>query len=162
MNSDLSTAYTEHYPSLLRYARSRGFSQEEAEDVVGDTFVTALRSTYREQGDMRGFLFCILRSRMIDQRRRWTRHPSVPLVEWVDMPDEGVEDAIITTLSVWERITPLLTAQQRLLVWECYINDRSTEDIARCLNLSYLAAKARLQRGRARLFQNRTWSYAQP
>jgi RNA polymerase sigma factor (sigma-70 family) len=158
MSDDLATAYEQYGLDLLRYARSRGFSLEEAEDVVSEVFVSALRSSYHEQGDIRGWLFCILRSRMIDQRRRWERRPSVPLIDRTDVPDEGMEDRILGVIVAREWLRRHLKKKKHgIAVWCYYIEGYTFDEVAQWLNVSQGAARAIIQRARPRLSQSQYW-----
>ncbi len=69
-------------PALLRYLRV--IAADVAEDVAADTWLHALRGLGRFRGteeNWRAWLFTIARSRSIDERRRRTRRPAVPLDE---------------------------------------------------------------------------------
>lgn len=69
-------------PALLRYLKV--IAPDVAEDVAADTWLQVLRGLPRFRGaeeNWRAWLFTIARSRTIDERRRRTRRPTVPLDE---------------------------------------------------------------------------------
>jgi RNA polymerase sigma factor (sigma-70 family) len=154
-----ASAYERYSDELARYARSRGFSHEEAEDVVSDVFVGALRKSYTEQGQVRAWLYCLLRSRMIDQRRKWGRRPELAFdADW-DVSDNGIEAGVVDTVGTAEQLAQDVTRGQCLALWYFYVEDRTLEDVCRQMQIGQNAAKALLRRGRVRLSQSSRWSY---
>ncbi len=66
---------------LFRFARHRVASATAAEELVQETFVSALGSlaTFRQEASERTWLFMILRRRLVDYYRQQARSPFVPL-----------------------------------------------------------------------------------
>jgi RNA polymerase sigma factor (sigma-70 family) len=155
---DLATAYSLYAGELFRYAVARGFRSDDAEDVVSEVFMSALRSSYAEFGEIRAWLFCILRSRMVDQRRQWGRRPTVPMGDGYDVSDEGIEDRITGTITIAQWLCSELKPKQTAVIWLFYVEDRTINEVARCTQLSPRAVKAVLYRARQRLSQSPTWN----
>jgi len=72
---------------LFRFARHRVASVTAAEELVQETFVSALGSvaSFRQEASERTWLFLIMRRRLVDYYRQQARSPLVPL------PGEGDE-----------------------------------------------------------------------
>src|SRR5690349_3161755 len=95
---DVLSFYDGHAPSLLRYARSFGLSDEAAEDVVQDVFVALFRHLVldRPRHNLAGWLFRVTRNLSLKQRRpagtfpadRFTSLPVDRLVDPADTPEE--------------------------------------------------------------------------
>ena len=97
---DVLSFYDEHAPSLLRYARSFGLSDEAAEDVVQDAFVALFRHLVldRPRHNLAGWLFRVTRNLSLKQRRR-----------------AGMSSADLFTSLVLERLVdPADTPEERL------------------------------------------------
>jgi RNA polymerase sigma factor (sigma-70 family) len=72
--------YADTAPDLLRYARASRVP--DPEDVVGETFLRAVRGVGSFEGDERGFrawLFTLARNRILDERRKLVRRRTEPL-----------------------------------------------------------------------------------
>jgi RNA polymerase sigma factor (sigma-70 family) len=67
-------------PDLLRYARASRVP--DPEDVVGETFLRAVRGVGSFEGDERGFrawLFTLARNRIVDEHRKLVRRRTEPI-----------------------------------------------------------------------------------
>jgi RNA polymerase sigma-70 factor, ECF subfamily len=86
-------------PALLRYLRV--VAPAVCEDLASETWLEIARGLGRFQGTEAGFrswLFTVARHRMVDWRRRETRHPATPLPP-EDVPERpGPGDAADTAL----------------------------------------------------------------
>src|SRR4029453_1390738 len=72
--------YADTAPDLLRYAR--GSRARDPEDVVGETFLRAVRGLGSFEGDERGFrawLFTLARNRIVDDHRKLVRRRTEPV-----------------------------------------------------------------------------------
>jgi RNA polymerase sigma-70 factor (ECF subfamily) len=104
--------YEDVAPSLLRYHRARG--TVDPDDVVGDTFVRAVRGLSGfdgGEGEFHAWLFSISRNRAVELARAASRRPERPahfqqLVAAGGMGD--VEDDALRVLAE-ERIRDVLT-----------------------------------------------------
>lgn len=80
------TAYAEHGGSVLAFLRRRIGVREEAEDLLQETFVRAIRaSSFQDGGNLRGYLLRIARNLAINRLRR------PRLVVAVEKNEEGNE-----------------------------------------------------------------------
>jgi RNA polymerase sigma-70 factor (ECF subfamily) len=65
------SAYESHGPVVLAYLRHRVRERAEAEDLLQETFVRAIRAgTVREEGSVRGYLLRTARNLVINRARR--------------------------------------------------------------------------------------------
>lgn len=81
----LATAlYQQHAPAVLLYIRRNVSIQEDAEDLLLEVFLCALEKKiplHLPEPQQRAWLLHVARHKLIDQRRRQTRHPSMELDE---------------------------------------------------------------------------------
>lgn len=92
ITSPASSFGLEHIDSLFRYAVVLTHNRVEAEDLVQETFVRALEALdrLREDSNIRGWLFTILRNLWLNNLRR---HRTGPQIVEVDA-DEYVADTL--------------------------------------------------------------------
>jgi RNA polymerase sigma-70 factor (ECF subfamily) len=107
----LTALYREHHAPLLRYLRGR--MPHLAEDLAAQTWLDAARNLSRFKGgpdDVRRWLFTIARRRLIDELRRQSRRPSVPLCTAPEpaSPERGLErhDDLEQALALVRRLPP--------------------------------------------------------
>jgi RNA polymerase sigma-70 factor, ECF subfamily len=77
-------------PALLRYLRV--MAPDVAEDVAASTWLRVVRSLVKFSGDeqaWRAWLFTIARRQVIDEARRRSRRPAVPLDDATELPPAG-------------------------------------------------------------------------
>jgi RNA polymerase sigma factor (sigma-70 family) len=145
-------------PELHRYCARMTGSIADGEDVVQDTLARAYYelSELKELPALRPWLFRIAHNRALDYLRRYERRMSEPLDEALEFtadaavePDHalGLEDAMRTAVC---RFLALPAAQRSCVILKDVL-DHSLEEIAAMLELSVLAVKAALHRGRVRL-----------
>ena len=88
-----SVLWRDANPALLRYLRV--IAPEAAEDIAADTWVQVVRGLAAFRGDeaaWRAWLFTIARHRAIDEGRRRSRRPVVPMAELADVAEPGSPD----------------------------------------------------------------------
>jgi RNA polymerase sigma factor (sigma-70 family) len=153
-------------PDLHRYCARMTGSVIDGEDVVQDTLARAFYelSGLKEPPAMRGWLFRIAHNRALDSLRRYERRMTEPLAEQLDEhAAEGVEpdeklmrnEAIEVAMA---RFLELPSTQRSCVILKDVLDSPLTE-IAELLDISVLAVKAALHRGRSRL---RALSLASP
>ncbi|MFN0101198.1 MAG: RNA polymerase sigma factor [Bryobacteraceae bacterium] len=140
---------------LAGYVRSRLQPRwEDVDDIVQDTFVTALRSIQNYRGDspMRAWILGIARHKVEDYYRERLRHIAVP-EETADvelMADSGL-DALLDRAGVQERTASILRALPEryrvVLLWR-YWEQRSAADIAAATGKTAKAVERLLARAR--------------
>ena len=146
MLSDLETCI----PALRRYARALRPSPREADDLVRDCLVRALDKlhTRRDSGDMRVWLFAIMRNVSINQRRR-SRLERAPMT---DMTAEPGQESPVLVGDV-ARAFGQLPEEQRQVMLLVSLEDLSYVEAARVLRVPIGTVMSRLSRGRQQLRQ---------
>lgn len=169
LHAEFMTTLERRRPQLERLAMSMMRSQEDAEDIVQESVLKALRFLPRFRGDARldTWLHTIVANTARDWLRMRRQHPALSLEaepdEWgaarpldVPHPGENAEESCarrqLLRLLREEicRLDPVYQMPIRL----CDLDGRSYREAARMLNLSGPAIKARLFRGRL-LLKNR-------
>ncbi|MER2554966.1 MAG: sigma-70 family RNA polymerase sigma factor, partial [Thauera sp.] len=162
----LLDAWSAHEAELLRYLRHHVRPASEAEDVLHDLFLKALRQGERfcAVSNPRAWLFEVARNAAVDHARR-TRS-SAPLAEdlaaselepagvFAALVDETVEPGLapVDLLSAClPRVLTELAAEDREALELCDIGGMSQKAFAELKGLSLPGAKSRVQRARQRL-----------
>ena len=118
-------------------------SESDAEDAVQDTILTYLQKAPRftDAGHEKAWLITVAANRCRDMRRRWARHPQLPLEALErcgpDREDCGVLEALM-------QVPPRF----RVVLILYYVEEYPMEEIARIIGRSVSAVKMRLQKGR--------------
>ncbi len=144
-------------PALLRYLRV--IAPEVAEDVAADTWLRVVRGLARFSGDeqaWRAWLFTIARRRVIDESRRRSRRPAVPLDDGTEPPAAG--DAADTALEHLATrgalaLVARLPAIQAEVIMLRVVAGLDTETVARLTGRSPGAVRVAAHRGLRRLAQ---------
>jgi RNA polymerase sigma-70 factor (ECF subfamily) len=145
----LDESYRALAPAVLGYFRSHRVDQ--AEDLLGDVFVSVARNLRRFHGDaddFRRWVFAIAHRRRVDHVRRWrvrrrvvnTHPPERPCVD--DRYDLDVD--VVAALGA-------LTPRQREVVILRFVADLPLEDVARIVGRRVGAVKALQARALDRL-----------
>jgi RNA polymerase sigma factor (sigma-70 family) len=142
---DFERIYEQHARTIAAYALRRTRSEQDAEEIVAETFLIAWRRSGELRGDPLPWLYGVARRVHANHARKAGRAP-LALREDVAAPVEGsLERAALLgallRLPVLERDALLLT------VWE----GLDQRDCARVLGCSRVAVALRLRRARARL-----------
>jgi RNA polymerase sigma-70 factor (ECF subfamily) len=136
----LEASYHELAGVVLGYFRSHRLDQ--AEDLLGEVFVSVARNLHRFHGnrdDFRRWVFAIAHRRRVDYVRRWHRRRTViaadpPQLPTTDRP-AGLDVDLIAALS---ELTPL----QREVVVLRFVADLPLLDVARIVGRSRGAVKS--------------------
>ena len=152
----LLDAWSAHEAELLRYLRHHLRQPGEAEDLLHDLFLKAVRQHERfcAVGNRRAWLFEVARNLVIDNARR--THASLPLPDDLaaPAPDLASEDgpAPVDLLSAClPRVLGELAAEDREAIERCDIGGMTQQAFAELKGLSLPGAKSRVQRARQRL-----------
>jgi len=140
-------------PSLRRYAYALVRDPESADDLVQDTLERALSRWHlrRAEGDLRAWLFAILRNLHVSAwRQKQRRGVQVELDEQNEpaataAPDSGLETQDV--LSALDR----LPEEQKSLLLLIGVEDFSYDEAARLLGVPIGTVMSRLSRARQRL-----------
>ena len=140
-------------PTLLRYARRRVATEEQARDLVQETWLAALGGIDRFAGrsSLRTWLVSILRRKIVDSHRR--KRPKVTFEEHhtppVDPPRERFDDA--AALEMIHEELPTLPRRERQAVTYVDVEGLSREEAASRMGVKRTALRVMLHRGRRRL-----------
>jgi RNA polymerase sigma-70 factor (ECF subfamily) len=140
-------------PELHRYCARMTGSVVDGEDVVQDTLAKAFYLLPRtdEIANFRNWIFRIAHNKAIDHTRAYSRRFGEPLEEHSDLPADGPSvdraDVLKTSLGLFMKLTP---AQRGAVILKDVLEYSLTE-IAEILDMSVLAVKGLLHRGRATL-----------
>jgi RNA polymerase sigma-70 factor (ECF subfamily) len=146
----LTKAWTQHEPELRGWARHRLNNPTDADDLLQDLFLKALRQGDRfcSVQNARAWLFEVARNTLAD-RLRVARH-TVELPD--DLPSPADEsDAVDTLTGCLPRVLSELDAEDRDAITLCDLQGMAQADYARAKGLSLSAAKSRIQRARQRM-----------
>jgi RNA polymerase sigma-70 factor, ECF subfamily len=146
-------------PALVRYLRI--IAPAAAEDIAADTWVRTLRGLSGFRGDeqaWRAWVFTISRHLVIDERRRETRKPAIPLSEVppaalpssADAGDEALER--ISTRAAMAMVAELPPLQAEVVLLRV-VAGLDTEAVARLVGRSPGAVRVAAHRGLRRLAQ---------
>ena len=117
--ADLYRAYS---AQLLAYLATQVRRREDAEDLLGEVFLQAMRDVARFEGNLSGFrawLYRIATNRAVDLARRNQRRPEEPLVLAIEQP--GTADPAGEALSrvdrerLWRAVMALPEAQRQVV-----------------------------------------------
>lgn len=114
--------YRELAAPLLSYLATRVRRPHDAEDLLGQVFLEAIRGIGRFSGDgaaLRAWLFRIARDRAVDLARRQTRRPEGPLEEALSRPARaGTEQEALARVEaglLWRAVAALPPKQREVL-----------------------------------------------
>lgn len=132
--------YEAQYDKIYRYCYFKVNNAVVAEDITQETFLRFLENnTYKEDGRSLHYLYTIARNLCIDEYRR---RVCEELPE--DLPEEGVEECMIESLSMrlaLEKLTPM----ERELVLLRYVNEVPVNVICELQECSRFAINRKLK-----------------
>jgi RNA polymerase sigma-70 factor, ECF subfamily len=147
----LLDAWSAHEAELRGYLRHRLGDAEDANELLQDVFLKALRQGQRfcAVENPRAWLFQVARNALADRLR--SSREQVPLPE--DLPAPGAEAApqVDGLSQCLPRVLAELSEADRLAITLCDIDGHTQQALADRLGISLPGAKSRLQRARARL-----------
>lgn len=142
---------------MLSYLGTQVRRREDAEDLVGEVFLSAVRDLKRFDGDASGFrawLYRIATNRAIDLARRQDRRPEQLFREVADHADDAdpERDAIAASerAALWAAVRGL-PAQQRLIIGLRLAGGLTSVEIAQIVGKRVGAVKALQHRALANL-----------
>ena len=144
----LHTAMERYGPAVYRLALCRLQNRADAEDVCQEVFLRLLRrgDPAWEAEHLKAWLLRTALQRCADVKRRWLRHPVLPLEEIAGQAAE--EDAEAGAL--WEAVAAL-PAPMRMTVHLYYAEGYRTEEIAAMMGCPAATVRTRLRRAREKL-----------
>ena len=146
----LTAAWTAHQSELHGWLRRQLGNPAEADDLLQDLFLKALR-----QGDRfcalqnaRAWLFEVARNTLADKLR--VARETVQLPEDLAAPSDETETVDSLTACL-PHVLSELSAEDREAITLCDLQGMAQADFAKARGLSLSAAKSRVQRARVRL-----------
>mgnify|MGYP006267740035 CR=1 FL=1 len=140
-------------PALRRYAYALRRDHAAADDLVQDTLERALSrwSTRRQDGDLRAWLFTILRNLHVGSRRADARRGTLVALDAADLPGTAPsQDTAMEAGDVLGAVDQLPEDQKSLLLL-VGVEDFSYDEAARILDLPLGTVMSRLSRARRAL-----------
>jgi RNA polymerase sigma-70 factor, ECF subfamily len=152
--ADLYRAYS---GPLLAYLITQVRRREDAEDLLGEVFLSAMRDLDRFEGNLSGFrawLYRIASNRAVDLARRNVRRPEDPLAIAVERPGDAdpAGDALgrVDRERLWRAVMALPEAQRAVVAMRL-AGGLSSREIAEALGKPVGAIKALQHRALANL-----------
>jgi RNA polymerase sigma-70 factor (ECF subfamily) len=146
----LMTAWTAHERELRTWLRGRLGNLQDAEDLLQDLFLKALRQDKKfcQIDNARAWLYEVARNALADRLR--LKKEQVELPE--DLAAENEEPLPVDTLAqCLPRALAELSEEDREVLTLCELEGLSQADYARLKGLTLPGAKSRVQRARKRL-----------
>ena len=142
--------YLAHYPALRSYAASLGFRGDGAEDLLQETFLTAIRriAVLRECDNPRAYLMQILRN-LVGYQLRSMKYASDLEDKLRGREPEGYRDELRPEVLY----RGLIGDEDLRLLLRFYVDGLSQRELAEELGIDLGACKMRLKRARERLRQ---------
>ncbi len=149
----LADAWLRHEAELRGYLRHRLGTPQDAEDLLHDIFLKALRQGQRfcAVENPRAWLFQVARNALNDRLRSAREH--VPMPEDLRAPEREASRPVDTLSQCLPRALTELCEADRLAITLCDIDGHTQQMLAERLGISLPGAKSRLQRARVRLRQ---------
>ena len=139
-----------HYGPLYRFAMSLTRTENDASDLVQDTFLTWAEKGHqlRDLTKVKAWLFTTLHRRFLETQRHLSRFPHLELAEALDeLPsvDPGLVNQLDanTVVQLLARVDPQFQAAVALF----YLEDYSYNEIAEILEVPLGTVKSRIARG---------------
>lgn len=144
-----------HAGLLQALARQRCQNAADADDLVQETFVRALRAwhAYDDRGSLRGWLVTILHRLSVDRRRRAHRAPRFLDIDTLELPIPQPDPTPAWALIPIERVHAALAQVPPVLrrTFELRADGRSYDEIADELRIPKRTVGTRLLRSRRRI-----------
>jgi RNA polymerase sigma-70 factor (ECF subfamily) len=151
--NDMSTLLEQQIPALRRYALGLSRDHHTADDLVQDCLERAVSRWFlrRQDGDLRAWLFTILRNLYISSRRSQTRRGvSVALEDFIASDGYPDPEARLGARDILAALDQLSEEQKSILLL-VGVEDVAYDEAARMLNIPIGTVMSRLSRARQRL-----------
>ena len=148
--SCLLNAWDRHEPELRGWLRGRLGNAHDAEDMLQDLFLKAMRQDKKfcEIANARAWLFEVARNALADRLRLKKEQIELP----DDLAAEHEETPAVESLAAClPRALSELSGEDREAITRCDLEGMSQEDYAKLKGLTLPGAKSRVQRARRRL-----------
>ncbi len=153
------TAYHQHGPAVLAFLQRRLGRREEAEDLLQEAFVRAIRAdSFRQDGDVRAYLFRIAHNLLINQSRRpqlFSSLEETPVEEPGATSPSPEQDAILSRLRAdISRVVLQMSADHRRAFELGIVAQHSYHEIATMTGWSLPQVKVNIYRARRRILDD--------
>jgi RNA polymerase sigma factor (sigma-70 family) len=151
--NDMSTLLEQQIPALRRYALGLSRDHHAADDLVQDCLERAVSRWVlrRQDGDLRAWLFTILRNLYISSRRSQNRRGiSVEVEEFIASDSYPDPEARLGARDILAALDQLSEEQKSILLL-VGVEDFAYDEAARMLNIPIGTVMSRLSRARQRL-----------
>jgi RNA polymerase sigma factor (sigma-70 family) len=151
--NDMSTLLEQQIPALRRYALGLSRDHHAADDLVQDCLERAVSRWVlrRQDGDLRAWLFTILRNLYISSRRSQSRRGiSVEVEEFIVSDSYPDPEARLGARDILAALDQLSEEQKSILLL-VGVEDFAYDEAARMLNIPIGTVMSRLSRARQRL-----------
>lgn len=147
----LMTAWSAFEAELLGYLRHRVGRIEDAEEILQEVFIKAMRQGKQFCGidNPRAWLFQVARNALADRLRLSRTYVSLPAD--LATPSQEKPSPVDDLTQCLPRVLSELSVEERMAITFCDIEGKSQKALADHLGLSLSGAKSRLQRARLRL-----------
>ncbi len=147
---DFDVIVDQFYAPLFRFAMSLTRAEDEAADLVQETFLTWAEKgrQLRDPARVKAWLFTTLHRAFLRVRRRIVRFPEVEIVDTMDdLPRVEVDH--VTRLDALEAVAMLsrVDEQYRGALALFYLEDYSYQEIGEVLDVPLGTVKSRIARG---------------
>jgi RNA polymerase sigma-70 factor (ECF subfamily) len=139
---------------LFLFVRRRVSTEQDAEDIVQDSFIKAMRYIDRFDGQYRfsSWLYTLCQQLIISHYRRRKDLPlDQDLAQSKDGPAESAESESLRE-RLWQ-LASALPAKQFDVIWLRYVEEMPVKEVARTLSLSGINVRVLLHRARMALMQ---------
>ncbi len=155
LDEAVAAALKEGHREFLRFVSRRTRSIDEAEDILQDFYLKAIRSarTIKEPGALKGWLAQVLRRTLVDYYRRASvRKTALQRLETQEgsamLIDDDADRAVCSCLY---RILPAMPAEYSQLIWQVDLLGQPRSKVAKRLGISPNNLGVRLHRARRAL-----------
>jgi len=148
--------YDRYLCRIYRFVRSQTRDDPTAEDLTAQTFFKALAGarSFRGQGSYRSWIFRIARNTIATWRARHSKGPIV-LAQVPEAADPGPSPSAAAVADEEQRIVRLLVntlpPAQREVLWLRYLDELTTDEVARVTGRTQGAVRTLLHRAIASL-----------
>lgn len=151
-----------HLEALHTFAFHLSYNEEDADDLVQETFLKAFRfiEKFEEGTNAKAWLFKILKNAYINQYRKESRQPSFVDYEEVNVYQEEEEGLSSSYYDLREEVFDQMMGDEvstalnalpeefRTVIWLCDIEGFSYEEIAQIIEIPIGTVRSRLFRAR--------------
>jgi len=146
----VTNAWDSYEAELRRFLYSRVPDQAQAEDLLQETFLKALRegSRFCALENSRAWLFRVMRNALIDYQRTHKLHDDLP--DGLPEPVE-IDEPVVNLSRCLPAALKSLNKEDREIIDQCDLEGMDQQQYAELKGLGLPAAKSRIQRARKRL-----------